>query len=61
LQINRNGAIWAAVEFDQDAIVSAVTPGFGLPVLRAGDRLSLDITGVGINNPGTDLTIIIRL
>jgi hypothetical protein len=61
LQINRNGAIWATVQFDLDAIVSAVTPGFGLPVLRAGDRLSLDIVGVGSNNPGSDLTAIIRL
>jgi hypothetical protein len=61
LQINRNAAIWATVEFDPDAVVSAVTPGFGLPVLRAGDRLSVDVVGVGTNNPGSDLTIIIRL
>jgi hypothetical protein len=61
LQINRNGATWATVQFDQDAIVSAVTPGFGLPVLRAGDRLGLDITGVGTDNPGSDLTVTIRL
>jgi hypothetical protein len=38
-----------------------VTGGFGLPALRAGDLLSLDVTGVGTTNPGSDLTFILRL
>ena len=35
--------------------------GFGLPALRAGDQLSLDIDGVGTNVPGSDLNLIMRL
>jgi hypothetical protein len=29
--------------------------------LHSGDRLSLDIAAVGTANPGSDLTLIIRL
>jgi hypothetical protein len=38
-----------------------VIGGFGLPAFTAGDQLSLDVTGVGTTNPGSDLTVIIRL
>ena len=61
LQINRNGAPWATVQFDPGSASSAVTPGFGLIPLRAGDQLSLDVAGVGTINPGSDLTLVIRL
>jgi hypothetical protein len=61
LQLNRNGAPYAAVQFDAGATTSTVAPGFGLPALRAGDQLSLDITGVGTTIPGSDLTLIVRL
>ena len=61
LQLNRNGAIWATVQFDPAATISHVTPGFGLAPLRSGDRLSLDVAGVGTTNPGGDLTLIVRL
>jgi hypothetical protein len=61
LQTNVNGAPYATVQFDDGATVSAVAPGFGLPALRTGDRLSLDITGVGTAIPGSDLTFIVRL
>ena len=52
---------WATVQFDPNTTTSYVVNGFGLPVLNAGDRLSLDVTGVGTTNPGGDLTLVIRL
>ncbi len=61
LAVNRNGQPWATAQFDPGAAISNAAPGFGLPVLAAGDRLSLDVTGVGTANPGSDLTVIIRL
>ncbi len=61
LQLNRNGALYAVVTFPWGATTSSVTGGFGLPALRAGDLLSLDVTGVGTANPGSDLTFILRL
>jgi hypothetical protein len=61
LQINRNGAPYAALQIGIGAIISGVAGGFGLPALRASDQLSLDITGVGTTIPGSDLTLILRL
>lgn len=61
LELNRNGQPWATVQFDPGATISYVVAGFGLPILNAGDQLSLDVTGVGAVNPGSDLTVIIRL
>jgi hypothetical protein len=43
------------------AIISSSQNGFLLPPLASGARISLDITGVGGTNPGSDLTVIIRL
>jgi hypothetical protein len=61
LQINRNGAAYVSVQIPAGAIISNVADGFGLPALRAGDQLSLNITGVGTTVPGSDLTVIMRL
>ncbi len=61
LEINRNGAPYAAVSFDPGATTSHVVDGFPLPPLAAGDQLSLDVTGVGTTTPGNDLTLVIRL
>ena len=62
LQINRNGAPYATrADSTAGATISNVVGGFGLPALRAGDLLSLDITGVGTTIPGSDLTLIMRL
>ena len=61
-QLNRNGAPYATISFDAGATTSvAPVNGFGLPALRAGDVLTVDLTGVGTTNPGGDLTVIIRL
>jgi hypothetical protein len=61
LQLNRNGAAYAALQITGPAKISAVVPGFGLPPLRAGDQLTLDVNGVGTSNPGSDLNVIMRL
>ncbi|HVW87372.1 MAG TPA: hypothetical protein VHB50_21950, partial [Bryobacteraceae bacterium] len=61
LQINLNGLPYTTVQFDPGAITSGVINGFGLPSLHAGDQLSLDVAGVGTTNPGSDLTLIMRL
>ncbi len=61
LQLNRNGAAYAALQINSDTKTSNVAPGFGLPALRAGDQLTIDIDGVGTNNPGSDLNLILRL
>ena len=61
LELNLNGEPYATVQFDPGTITSYVVPGFGLPAFHAGDQLSLDVTGVGTSNPGSDLTVIVRL
>jgi hypothetical protein len=61
LQVNRNGSLYATVQFPTGATTSSVTGGFGLPALQAGDQLSLDITGVGTTIPGSNLNLIMRL
>jgi hypothetical protein len=61
LQLNLNGMLYATLQFASGATVSNSLSGFGLPTLHAGDQLSLDVTGVGTTNPGSDLTLIMRL
>lgn len=61
LLINRNGASYGVLQIATGATTSNVAAGFGLPALRAGDQLSLNITGVGTTVPGSDLTVILRL
>jgi hypothetical protein len=61
LQLNLNKAPYATIQFDPLATTSGTVAGFGLPALRARDALSLDVTGVGTSNPGSDLTLIMRL
>jgi hypothetical protein len=61
LQINVNGSSYASVQISAGATISNVQDAFGLPALRAGDLLSLNITGVGTTVPGSDLTLVLRL
>jgi hypothetical protein len=66
LQLNRmppggTAQPWATVQFDPDTTTSYSVAGFGLPSLNGGDQLSLDVTGVGTLNPGSDLTVVVRL
>ena len=68
VQLNCNSTLYATLTFTQGATsllpgatTSGIVNGFGLPALSAGDQLTLDVTGVGTVNPGSDLTIIMRL
>lgn len=61
LQINRNGALYATLQIPAGATTSNVVGGFGIPALRSGDLLTLNIAGVGATVPGSDLTLIMRL
>jgi hypothetical protein len=61
LQLNLNGSLYTTVQFDLGATTSGIVDGFGLPVLHAGDQLSLDVVGVGTTNPGSDLTLVMLL
>ena len=44
------------LQFAPGSTISNVVSGFGLPPLRAGDQLSLDVIGVGTTVPGSDLS-----
>lgn len=62
VQLNRNSTAYATIAFADGAATSgAPVSGFGMAALRAGDILTVDITGVGTAIPGSDLTVIIRL
>jgi hypothetical protein len=61
LQLNLNGTPYTTVQFDPGATTSGIVDGFGLPVLHAGNQLSLDVVGVGTANPGSDLTLVMVL
>ncbi|HTA42385.1 MAG TPA: phage tail protein [Bryobacteraceae bacterium] len=61
LQVNRNGAAYASVQFDAGATQSTIAGGFGLPALQPGDQLTLDIDSVGTTIPGANLNLIMRL
>lgn len=61
LQLKQNGANYCAVMIPSGSTVSNTVEGSFLPVLEAGKRISLDIVSIGQGNPGTDLTLIIRL
>ena len=61
LQLNLNGSPYATVQFTAGQTISAVVGGFGLPTLRAGDKLTVDVDGVGTTIPGSNLNLILRL
>ena len=61
LQLNLNGTLYTTVQFSPGATTSNLVDGFGLPLLHAGDLISLDVVGVGTTNPGSDLTLVMSL
>jgi hypothetical protein len=61
LQLNRNDEAFCTLQIEAGESTSNVVNGFGLPPLRAGDLLSLDVNGVGTIRPGSDLTVTMRL
>jgi hypothetical protein len=58
---NQNPVVYCTLTILAAAVISNSQNGFLLPPLASGARISLDITGVGGTNPGSDLTVIIRL
>jgi hypothetical protein len=58
---NQNPVVYCTLTIPVAAVISPSQNGFLLPPLATGARISLDITGVGGTNPGSDLTVIIRL
>jgi len=64
LNILLDGALYCSLTFAQDSVFSNVVSGTFLQPLRAGSRISVDITSVvhyGNTIPGKDLSIRIRL
>jgi hypothetical protein len=61
LQLSLNGAAYCQITFPAGASISNSVDGFALPPLTSGSQLTLSILSVGQTNPGSDLTVIIRL
>jgi Putative phage tail protein len=58
---NQSPVLYCTLTIPVAAVISSSQNGFPLIPLATGARVSLDITGVGGTNPGSDLTVIIRL
>ncbi len=64
LELRQDSETYAVLTIPPGATISNVVDGFGLPPLRAGASLDLDIVAApqgGAGNPGRDLTVTIRL
>jgi hypothetical protein len=61
LRLNQNGIVYCNLVIAVGALISGSLDGFLLPPLVSGARVTLDIVSVGQTNPGSDLTVIIRL
>ena len=61
VRVNQDGAEYCTVAIAADGNMSSVQDGLLLPPLTIGARITMDITSVGATNPGSDLTLIIRL
>jgi len=56
-----NGTNYCALNIANGATQSASVDGSTLPVLRAGEKIGLNIQTVGDQAPGSDLTVVIRV
>ncbi len=64
LGLFHNGEPYCELTIPAGETVSATVPGFGLPVLAEGARLSVNVVSVGQtadSSPGRDLTVVLRL
>ena len=61
IQINYNGAAYCSLTIPDGGTISNTVKGFGLAYLDAESRISMDLTSCGVSDPGSDLTVIIRL
>jgi hypothetical protein len=61
IRLNQNGSVYCTLTIPAGAVISSSQDGTLLPPLESGARITMDITAVGQTNPGSDLTVIIRL
>ena len=61
MRINYNDSSYCTLTISDGAMISNVVKGFGMPYLEAGARIGMDIVATGVDNPGSDLTVAIRL
>jgi len=61
VRLNQDGEEYCTLTIAADETMSPSHDGLLLPPLNAGARLTMDITSVGTTNPGSDLTLLIRL
>jgi hypothetical protein len=64
LQLRHGGSVYCRLTIPAGELESNVIGGFGLPPLRAGAELALDVLSVGQlggTSPGRDLTVTLRL
>ncbi len=61
IELKQDGEPYCTLTISPGALVSNAIDGFGLAPLQEGSKLSVDLTSVGQANPGSDLTIILRL
>jgi hypothetical protein len=54
-------SVYCTLTIPVTALISSPQDGFLLPPLVSGATVTMDITSVGVTNPGSDLTVIIRL
>ena len=61
VRINLNSSTLCTLTFGADSVTSNGVRGANLPVMRRGDRLSLDVLSIGSTLPGSDLTVVVRI
>ena len=61
VQVNLNGVVYCTLTFAAGAISSSSVLGSTLPFLPAMSQITVAVLSVGQNNPGSDLTVTIRL
>ncbi len=61
LEVTVNGQNYCALTIACGATQSASVDGSTLPVLRAGEKVGLNVQTVGDQAPGSDLTVVIRV
>lgn len=60
LSVKQNGALYCTLAIPEGTLISNRVNGFGTP-LSSQAQISLEITGVGQDAPGSDLTVTVRL
>lgn len=61
VRLNANAVELCTLQFAAGALVSNNVRGAMLPVLRQGDRLTVDVVDIGTTLPGSDLTIVVSV